>query len=110
MLRGLLAALRSLSRAGYLKVYLDGSFVADKEFPNDYDVAWETMEVNEALLRPVFLEFSNLRQSQKETFGGEFFPADWLADRQGRTYLDFFQTDREGTPKGIVSIDLRTLP
>ena len=110
LLRGLLTALRSLSQAGCLKIYLDGSFVTDKEFPNDFDVAWETKNVNEALLRPVFLDFSNLRQSQKEAFGGEFFPADWQADRQGRTYLEFFQTDREGFPKGIVSIDLRTLP
>ena len=110
LLQGLLTALRSLSRAGCLKAYLDGSFVSDKEFPNDYDVAWETLGVDEALLKPIFLEFHNLRQSQKEAFGGEFFPADWLADRQGRTYLEFFQTDREGSPKGIVSIDLRTLP
>ena len=110
LLRGLLTALRSLRRAGCLKIYLDGSFVTDKEFPNDFDVAWETGNVSETLLRPVFLDFSNLRQSQKETFGGEFFPADWQADRQGRTYLEFFQTDRDGSPKGIVSIDLRTLP
>ena len=110
LLLGLLTALRSLSQAGCLKTYLDGSFVSDKEFPNDFDVAWETENVNEALLRPVFLDFSNLRQSQKEAFGGEFFPADWQADRQGRTHLEFFQADREGSPKGIVSIDLRTLP
>lgn len=110
LLRGLLAALRSLSQAGCLKIYLDGSFVSSKEVPGDFDVAWETENVNEALLSPVFLEFSNLRQAQKQAFGGEFFPADWQADRQGRTYLEFFQTDQEGTPKGIVAIDLRTLP
>ena len=110
LLRGLITALRSLSRAGCLKIYLDGSFVADKEVPGDFDVAWETENVNDALLRPIFLEFSNLRQAQKQAFGGEFFPADWQADRQGRTYLEFFQTDQEGTPKGIVAIDLRTLP
>ena len=69
LLRGLLTALRSLRRAGCLKIYLDGSFVTDKEFPNDFDVAWETGNVSETLLRPIFLDFSNLRQSQKETFG-----------------------------------------
>ena len=110
LLQGLLSALRSLDQTGCLKVYFDGSFVTDKEFPNDYDVAWETVNVNEALLRLVFLEFSNLRQAQKEAFRGEFFPADWLADRQGNTHLEFFQTDRDGSPKGIVAIDLRTLP
>ena len=110
LLQGLLTALRSLSQAGCLKIYLDGSFVSDKEFPGDFDVAWETENVKEGLLNPIFLEFSNLRQAQKQAFGGEFFPADWQADRQGRTYLEFFQSDQEGTPKGIVAIDLRTLP
>ena len=112
LLRGLLTALQSLRQAGCLKIYLDGSFVADKEVPGDFDVAWETENVKEELLSPIFLEFSDLRQAQKQAFGGEFFPfpADWLADRQGRTYLEFFQTDLEGNPKGIVAIDLRTLP
>ena len=110
LLRGLLAALQILRQAGCLKIYLDGSFVSGKEAPNDFDMAWETENVKEELLSPIFLEFSNLRQSQKQAFGGEFFPADWLADRQGRTYLEFFQTDLEGNPKGIVAIDLRTLP
>lgn len=110
LLRGLLIALRSLSRAACLKIYLDGSFDSDKEHPNDFDVAWETENVDAGLLTPVFLDFSNFRQSQKEAFGGEFFPADWPADRHGRTYLEFFQADREGSPRGIVSIDLRTLP
>ena len=110
LLRGLLGALLSLKRAGCQKIYLDGSFVTGKSFPDDFDVAWETENINEELLTPVFLDFSNRRRSQKLAFGGEFFPADWPADRQGRTYLEFFQTDREGSPKGIVSIDLRTLP
>ena len=73
-------------------------------------MAWETENVNDVLLKPIFLEFSNLRQAQKQAFGGEFFPADCEADRQGKTYLEFFQTGQEGTPKGIVAIDLRTLP
>ena len=34
----------------------------------------------------------------------------WEADDQGRTFLDFFQTDQQAIPKGIIAIDLRTLP
>lgn len=42
--------------------------------------------------------------------GGELFPADWEADEQGRTFLEFFQTDQQDIPKGIIAIDLGTLP
>ena len=41
---------------------------------------------------------------------GELFPADWEADERGRTYLEFLQADQEDTPKGIIAIDLRSLP
>ena len=62
------------------------------------------------LLHPALLDFSNRSQAQKLVFGGELFPADWEADEQGRTFLEFFQTDQQASPKGIVVIDLRTLP
>jgi hypothetical protein len=43
--------------------------------------------------------FAQQRAAQKAAFHGEFFPADALADGR-RLYLDFFQTERDGTPKG----------
>lgn len=62
------------------------------------------------LLDATLLDFSNRRQAQKLAFGGELFPADWEADEHGRTFLEFFQTDQQDLPKGIIAIDLRTLP
>ena len=32
------------------------------------------------------------------------------ADALGRRFLDFFQLDRDGRPKGIVQIDLKGIP
>ncbi len=110
LLLGLLGALRNLKLAGCRKVYLDGSFATDKELPVDFDVAWETAGVDPRLLNTTLLDFTNRRQAQKLTFGGELFPADWEADEQGRTFLEFFQTDQQAIPKGIIAIDLRTLP
>ena len=38
---------------------------------------------------------------------GELFPASIIADSDGLSFLDFFQTDKDtGTPKGIIAIDL----
>ena len=110
LLRGLLLALENLRQAGCRTIYLNGSFASAEEHPGDFDVAWETIDVDPRLLDTTLLDFSNRRQAQKLAFGGEFFPADWEADEHGRTFLEFFQTDREAVPKGTIAIDLRTLP
>jgi hypothetical protein len=56
----------------------------------------------------VFLDFSNSRARQKARLRGEFFPAELPEGLTGKTFLEFFQTDKEtGAPKGIVGLDLR---
>ena len=38
---------------------------------------------------------------------GELFPAAVIADTDGLSFLEFFQTDKEtGDPKGVVAVDL----
>ena len=60
---------------------------------------------------PVLLSFGNRRAEQKAKYYGELFPSSAVADRQGATYLDFFQRDKQtGKPKGILAIDLEAFP
>ena len=106
LLKGLKSALDSLSKAGCQTVYIDGSFVTKKENPNDFDACWDLTGVDPSLLDPILLLFDNKRVAQKVKYKGELFPASCRADRVGNTYLDFFQIDRDGNPKGIVAIDL----
>ena len=41
---------------------------------------------------------------------GEFFPAQFPEGASGKTFLEFFQTDKDsGNPKGIVAIDVKRL-
>ena len=49
--------------------------------------------------------------AQKAGYGGELYPAEWAANPDGTTYVDFFQQDRitKGS-KGIIAIDLTGLP
>jgi len=104
LLAGLEAALRD---AGCRLAYVDGSFVTAKKEPGDFDACWSMAGVNLDLLDPVLLDFSNGRAAQKARYGGELFPAELPEGVSGRTFLEFFQTDRDtGAAKGIVSIGL----
>jgi hypothetical protein len=109
LVTGLEQALRSFAGAGCRKVLLDGSFVSVKVLPQDYDAAWEPAGVDPTLLDPVLLDFSRKRAAMKLKYGGEFFPATSLA-AVGVLYREFFQKDKNGIPKGIIEIDLGSLP
>jgi hypothetical protein len=92
---------------------LNGSFVTSKEFPNDIDACYDDELLEYDLLEelePALLEFANARAAQKARFGCEFFPARAIADRAGRTFQEFFQRDRYDQPKGVIKLELHTLP
>jgi hypothetical protein len=110
LLDGLLDALRSLKGAGCATAYLDGSLVTSKDHPGDFDACWESSGVTLNLLDSELLTFSDGRAAQKARYGGELYPAEWPANADGTTYLDFFQRDRLKQQKGIIAIDLTGLP
>ena len=106
-MEGLRAALKNLRDAGCWTAYLNGSFVTSKTHPNDYDACWDEAGVDPMALDPVLLTFDAGRAAQKAKYLGELFPATIIADVDGLSFLEFFQTDKEtGRPKGIVAIDL----
>jgi uncharacterized protein DUF6932 len=109
LIGGLLAALQNIAGAGCRLVLLDGSFVSLKELPQDYDGAWDTTGVDPNLVDPILLDFSNGRAAMKSKYLGELFPAS-AAAAPGVLYRDFFRKDRNGVPKGVVQIDLGSLP
>ena len=103
LLKGLKDALDLLQGAGCRRVYIDGSFVTAKKFPNDIDVCWDVDGVDPISLDSVFFDFSNSRAAQRSRFRGEFFPAQ--APQRLKTFLDFFQIDKvTGRPKGIIEL------
>ena len=107
---GLKAAMVNLKSAGCRTVYVDGSFVTGKEYPGDFDACWEREGVDPLLLDPVLLTFDAGRAMQKAKYLGELFPASYIADDDGFSFLEFFQVDKEtGKRKGIIAIDLGEL-
>lgn len=108
LLGGLRRALLNLRNAGCKEVWLDGSFTSVKTFPNDYDGAWEHEGVDEKLVDKVLLKFSWPRKAMKDKYLGELFRADDEA-APGIKYRDFFRSQGDGTPKGILLIDIASV-
>jgi len=107
LLDGLAEGLALLADAGCTRVWLNGSFVTAKDEPGDFDCVWAPAGVDRAGLQrtaPELLDLSDHRAAQKVRFGGEFLPNVTEA-ASGRRFTAFFQSNRDGTAKGIVVID-----
>lgn len=109
LLDGLREALSMLGAAGCRAVYVDGSFVTEREVPGDFDACWDPTDVDLAALEPVLKDLASPRAAQKARFGGELFP-DVVEMGSGLLFSQFFQRQRSGEPKGIVAIDPRRMP
>jgi hypothetical protein len=109
LLSGMKLAILNLKEAGCVKVYIDGSFVTDKEYPSDYDALWNPGGVDQDKIDDVFWDSSEGYQMQKDKFRGEWKIA--LQKAKGKTfYLDYFQRDKEsGKTKGIIVLNLKDL-
>ncbi|MCK4541569.1 MAG: hypothetical protein KAU17_04955 [Spirochaetales bacterium] len=103
---GFKRGLENLKNAGCKTIYLDGSFTTDKVIPGDFDACWDPVGVDVNKIDPVLLDFSDMRNTQKMKYGGEFFPSSVKAD-SSRTFLEYFQNDKyTGKRKGIICIRL----
>jgi len=110
----LLVLLQDLRSASVADVWLDGSFVTDDPEPNDFDVCWSPADAKKSSLPPEFgysqeaaldPERSN-HELLKLRYGGDVFvhlPP--LAD-----FVAVFRLDKEGRPRGIVKVDMGSLP
>jgi hypothetical protein len=112
LLRGLQLVATNLRDAGAWALWLDGSFVTSKPAPGDYDGVWELNQIVDLdKLDPVLLDeddLANGRLRQKLKYRGELLTG--TEGRSGLYFKEFFQITLDGEAKGIVLLDLRTLP
>lgn len=103
--------MEQLKSAGCPTIFIDGSFVTNKQNPGDFDVCWEDNGVDINYLKsiaPTLYNFALRRAEQKSKYKGEIFPSNYPANDTGTAYIDFFQFDtRTNTLKGIIAIDLQ---
>lgn len=112
LMKGLKEALSLFKTAHVSKVFVDGSFTTDKDEPNDIDGCWSSIGVDEQKLDPRFWDFESTadferkREEIKNEFGIDFFIAEIIEGGSGKPFPEFFQTNRDGDPKGIIQINL----
>lgn len=113
LLDGLQRAGQNLRAAGARVIWLGGSFVTAREDPKDFDGVWDpsSSRVDLDKVDPVLVDLKDLangRMKQKAKYGGELLIGGETGS--GLAFQKFFQQDLDGNPKGIVRLDLRTLP
>ncbi len=110
LLEGLERALELMAASGVRRVYLDGSFVTDKDRPNDIDGCYDLKEGATAeelkAMAPIFPPSPDNRAKAKELYGVDFFPAAATELGSGQPFLQFFQKDREGRERGVLMLEL----
>jgi hypothetical protein len=75
--RGLGRAIQNLADAGVKRIWIGGSFVTEKDEPNDVDGCWDDLPgpVDVSKLDAVFLETSPPRSSMKRKYYVDFLIA-----------------------------------
>lgn len=110
LIDGLKKAMEQLKETGCPTIYINGSFVTNKQNPGDFDACWEDNGVNVSYLKsiaPTLYNFALMRAEQKVKYRGEIFLSNYPANESGTAYIDFFQFHtRTNTRKGIIAIDL----
>jgi hypothetical protein len=105
LLLGLLDGLKALAVADCSALWLDGSFVSNKELPGDYDACWDPTGMNGSRIDPRLLDFSpSGRHAIKSKYLGDLLIAG-VEQGSGLAFVDFFQQTRDGRAKGIILLD-----
>lgn len=104
LMHGLKLASKALFDAGVTRIYVDGSFVSDKENPNDIDGCWSfDASVNLDKLDPIFV-CRNSRFAVKRRYGLDLFIAESTEASTKTPFPKFFRTSKDGNAKGILLI------
>lgn len=108
LFNGLVSAARLLAQSGCKYLYLDGSYVTEKDMPGDFDACWDIEEVNLNSLDPIIWDIENGTTAQKKRFGGELYP-NYIEGASGKLFKEFFKNEKHtNQEKGIIVIDLQT--
>ncbi|MHA4810493.1 DUF6932 family protein [Flavitalea flava] len=94
-------------RCGCGTVYIDGSFVSKKKYPEDIDMCFDISTLNEERLKnefPQFFDPNELGKIHKKLKCHIFYFTE-----KNTFLLDMLKEDRDGNGKGLIKLDLNNL-
>jgi hypothetical protein len=99
---------RIFSSCGCQTVFIDGSFVSRKPYPEDIDLCFDTTGIDADKLEeefPAFFDPNAIGKIHRELHCHIF-----TFSENSMRYFDMLSEDREGNLKGFVKLDLKDLP
>ena len=115
LMSGVKRAITQFRKAHIQRIYIDGSFTTDKSQPNDVDGCWASEGVKSKNLLNLdadfwnfnsIAEFQECRERTRNKYGLDFFIAEAIEGESGKPFPGFFQTNKDGEPKGIIQVNL----
>lgn len=100
--------LRIFYACGCQFVYIDGSFVSTKEYPEDIDLCFDLTDVKAEKLEETFPQFFDPNERGK--IHRNLLCHILYFDNNDTSLFDLLETDREGNLKGFIKLILKDLP
>jgi hypothetical protein len=110
LLAGIREVATELRAAGGRWLFVDGSFTTIKPVPGDWDGCIAEEGIDFARLNPLFQDIDANRDAIKDRYRCDLFFAGVTERKSGRPFRKFFQHTRDGKPKGVLVLDLSTVP
>jgi hypothetical protein len=88
-------------------VYIDGSFVSKKQYPEDIDLCFDLTGIEEEKIKnafPQFFEPNEIGKIHRELQCHIFYFFENFT-----RYFDLLQEDRDGYRKGLVRLDIKNI-
>ena len=98
---------RIFHQCGCHTVYVDGSFVSKKKYPEDIDLCFDITPVDMKKLEiefPQFFDINEIGTIHRDQQCHIFYFND-----KDHYLLDLLSTDRDNNPKGLIKLDLRNI-
>ena len=99
---------RIFRSCGCKAVYIDGSFISKKKYPEDIDLCFDITDMDIERLKMEFPEFFDLNEMGK--IRRDLQCHIFTFEQNNTRLFDFLSEDRDGNLKGFVKLNLKDLP
>ena len=92
---------------GCKAVYVDGSFVSKKTYPEDIDLCFDINNIDAEKLEKEFPQFFDVQEIGR--IRGDLQCHIFHFDENNKRLLRILEEDRDGDPKGLVKLNLKDI-